>query len=169
MPTWRPESGGLPGEPDAPPLDPPWEPLGGGGIGATMPRWARSWAWKGGAVREWREGGPEGARCQAGVMLLVLDPREWAEVRRRGPIPPGDWAALRDRLRFMPPAAPVSVEQPMAAHLADDSDWTRGIWWGATVEAAEVLVREDLWRFGPPHGGKTGRIVRMDGDGEEDG
>ena len=45
---------------------------------------------------QWREGGPEGARCQAGAMLLVLDPRAWAEVcRRRGPIQPRELAALR--------------------------------------------------------------------------
>ena len=84
-------------------------------------------------------------------------------------MPPHEWTALRERLRRLPSAPPAAVEQPMAAHLADDSDWTRGIWWGATVEAAEALMREDLWRFGPPHGGKTGRIIRMDDSAEEDG
>lgn len=101
--------------------------------------------------------------------MLVLDPREWAEVcRRRGPIQPRELAALR-RFWRLPSAPPVAVEQLTAMRLADDSHWTRGVWWGATVEAAEALMHEDLWRTGPPRGGRTGRVVRMDDDGEDEG
>lgn len=35
---------------------------------------------------------------------------------------------------------------------------------GATVQAAEALVREGLKRFDPPQGGETIRIIRVDGD-----
>lgn len=55
----------------------------------------------------------------------------------------------------------------LAAHLAGGSDWTRGLL-GRDGQAAEALMREDLWRFGPPHGGETGGIIRMDGDGGEE-
>ena len=59
------------------------------------------------------------------------------------------------------------MEQPVAFCLFDDSSWTRGVWWGATAEAAETVMREDLWRFGPPRGGKTGAMVRMDEGGDQ--
>lgn len=153
-----------------PHLEPPWEPLEGGGIGTMMPRRARSWAWKGGAAREWRE-------AKAARRARAANPGWWcwSSTRASGPRCGG---AARPRRTGGPRCAngsgacrpsvpPVAVEQPTAAHLADDGDWTRGIWWGATVGAAEATMREDLWRFGPPRGRKTGRIVRMD-DGEED-
>ena len=38
---------------------------------------------------------------------------------------------------------------------------------GATVRAAEAPVREDLRRFGPPHGVETSRTIRVDDDEEK--
>jgi hypothetical protein len=140
-------------------LDPPWRPLEYGGVGATPPPWARSAAWKDGRYREWREGGEQGARCRSGVLEFLVDPREWRALHRDGGRHPTPRSAA-------PAARPVAVEQPTAAQVFEDSDWTLRVFFAATVAAAEAALRDNLWRSGPPRTYRTGRVVALrDGGG----